>query len=204
MIKQIIVVFVFLVFFSCKSLPDDTDLNKKITLCIEKSSTEYAEGLFNIYEYYTVIEQILFKEKFLNGKSKMSYKKLIQDLHMAPKMDEKYLQLYKQISDKLKYPYKLVNPGVLQSPFNCVRFFLKTKGFESNTYYSNYYTSLNKLYKSGLVDDLNLNINLIENTPKEKLSNIIYKAPILAVFYENLEYYIEENFGLVGNDIIKN
>lgn len=198
MIKKIVIIMMF-AFISCKSMPDNNKLNNDIKNCIEQSSNEYSDDLFNIYDYLKKIDFLLINNGLVTSDDKNSYKTLLEDLDVKFKdktKNEKYLDIYKKINSELEYAYMLSGPGFLDSPFLCIRYGLKNNNLELGKYFSMYYNVIDKQIRTGLSDNsLLLNFQMIDETSDREFSNIIYRAPIIIVCYTNLEYYIQETYG---------
>jgi len=196
--RKIIISVVWLILLnSCKSVPKLDTLNKDINKCV-KGRTELVKKdfslkeEFDLYQFYLTIEEILIKEKFLESKSKESYKNLfkeIESLSWDKKNETKYNDLLKSL-DSLEY-YNLTDWSftILLAPFECNRFFIEKHNLKESKYFSDYYLLLFRVATKNEMTNWRLNNKLLESTPNREFSNIVYRASIISLFYENLKYY---------------
>jgi len=182
------IILVVLIFASCKSKNEEQILNKEIINCIEVRSKEYTENLFNINDIYVKIEKMLIEKKILSNKDKEGYKKLFTDLFNSKNDKKRYIELYSEIINNIKYSEMLLYPGFLDLPFECNLLILKKNKLNEVDFYSNYYKSLVDVFKVMGPGNDQLYLDLIKNTPNSSMSNIIYRAPLLVVVLGSLEY----------------
>ena len=186
-------IFVLLIccfIISCKTNNADEKLKSDILKCISKRSETYNDNLFNIHQKYIELEEFLLEKKVLKNKSKEGYRKLFSELFESKIGNKKNFNLYKEILKEVKYSEMLIDPGVYHGPIECVRFHIEKNGL--NNIYENYYSNLNIIVENMTYENQSAYFNLIENTPKDKIGNIIFRAPLLSIYIGGLEFSIRE------------
>jgi len=191
-----LVLFFVIQLISCKSIPKLNNLNKDINECVKGRTELVREDFslkeeFDLYQFYETIEEILIQRRFLESKSKEAYKilfKEIESLSWEKKNETKYKDLLKTM-DTIKNNHLTGWISTFKTPFECNRFFIKKHNLNENDYFSEYYLYLLKIVKTNETKNWRLNNKLLEETPNREFSNIIYRTPIISLFYESLKYH---------------
>jgi len=186
---------ILIINISCNKEKDSNiknkEFNKEVLNCINKNSKIYTYNLFNIYDEYIKMEKVLLKNEVLKNRSKKEYKKLFVELSMSEKNDEKYNKLYGKIKDKLKYSNMLVDPGIFQAPFMCNKINLEKYNLKTSKDFISYHLVLESIINGMAPDDHTLALKLINSTPNKGMNEIIFRAPLLAVFFGILLEIVE-------------
>ena len=189
--KAILIFTAILLIFSCLPEVDDVKMNIEISKCINEQSKELVGNNFNFYDEYIKIENILLEENILSEKNKEGYKEALATLFNSEKINKKYNRIYYRIIDSIEYNDMLFFSGTLAIPFSCNVSYLKKTNLYKSEKYSNYYTALKKAYEDFTPNNPNLYYDLVDNIPKSKIDNIIFRAPIISVFIGVIHNNIE-------------
>ena len=194
--QNLIKLFVLFVFISCNNGGSTkNELSNDIIECVKYNSNRTSAGTIkNIYNHIEKLEKYLIKEKHLDKIDKDSYKKLLLDVNQLVEKNirnEKYSKIYQEISDNDSYSDWISSAGIFHVPFDCITRALKGNNLDKEDYYYYFYNSnlelmigLNKYFDKGSI------LDLIETTPDDKFDNIIYRAPLITIFYLNLKSYV--------------
>ena len=174
---------------SCSRSENDKKLKQDILKCISMRSETYADNLFNIHEKYFELEKFLIKKSVLKSKSKEAYMVFFSELFESKKDVKKNNQLFKEIIKEVKYSEMLIDPGIFHGPIECVRFHIEKNELHKKEY-SKYYLNLNNIVDNFTYENQSAYFDLIENTPNNKFGNIIFRAPLLSIYFGALEYSI--------------
>ncbi|TCI91366.1 hypothetical protein [Tenacibaculum sp. M341] len=164
------------------------EINKSIHFCVEKNSKIYTLSSFNVYDYCIAIEQILVENNLLLKNDKKSYYNLLLDIAKSKK-DDRFFKIYEKINQKLYHSDVLMNPGVFSTVFVC--FSNVMEEFEIDERFGDFKENIDTLMERPVYNDFSLNKKMIFSVPEREVSNITFKAPIIAVLYSNLYYYNE-------------
>lgn len=190
--KYLIFIIIYIFSVSCKTT-NKSKLDDYFTEYGNKSSTYYNEGLFNIYDYHLIIENILIEEKIISIDNKKSYVEIFRLLENS--FDKKnpnkiLIGLYKKINERLKYNYMMNYPGILDTPFlSIVNYYENHKKEISNN---------DRLYVDNLYKYITIYLNdhnfkkaeeLLKLISEEKFSNFYFRSPFYGIIYFYLTSY---------------
>ncbi len=163
-------------------------LKLDIIECVSEKSKIYTDNLFHIFDKYIELEQFLLEKNILKSKSKRGYRELFSELFKSKQGDTVNINIYKKIITQVENSDMLLSPGVIEASFVCNGSLIKQNGLDNDNKYSNYYLDLKKAIDNFTIENQSAYFDLVENTPKNEFSDIIFRAPLLSIYIGALEY----------------
>ena len=158
--------------------------------CFRNSSKDYNGGNIDLLTILINVEAVFIEEKMVGIGDKSTYIKLYKKVTEGKINDERILE---KISEKVPLSYLITVPNNFLSNIECFDYVIKnTPLSDTNSVLCKEHKKLKYIFEQG-DSSLRQYEELINSIDKKEFNKPIYRMPLIALLYSQIEYNSQRN-----------